>query len=119
MAIAAKPVFAAMGYTEPKTGVLTAGGQQALAQWHSAINSIPISVSGEQAQQEPGSAGNVWTLANTPSGNVSLLGVGANGPVPLTPGKGNAWNYSINGGKITTEQAFEGVVASYEYTQNS
>lgn len=39
MAIAAKPVFAAMAYTDPKTGVLTAGGQQALAQWHSAIGS--------------------------------------------------------------------------------
>lgn len=113
MAIAAKPVFAAMGYTDPKTGALTAGGQQALAQWHSAINSIPISVTGEQAQ----GAGKAWTLANTPAANVSLLGVGANGPVPLTAGKGNAWNYSIDGNKITTEQEFQGVVASYEYTQ--
>ena len=49
MAIAAKPVFSAMGYTDPKTGVLTAGGQQALAQWHQAINSIPISITGESA----------------------------------------------------------------------
>lgn len=114
MAVPAKPVYAAMGYTDPKTGVLTAGGQQALAQWHSSINSIPISVSGEQAQ----GAGTAWTLAKVPMGNVSLLGIGANGPVPLTAGKGNAWNYNIDdSGKITTEQAFEGVVASYEYSQ--
>lgn len=39
MAIPAKPVFSAMGYTDPKTGALTAGGQQALAQWQTAINS--------------------------------------------------------------------------------
>jgi hypothetical protein len=39
MAIPAKPVFAAMSYADPKTGILTAGGQQALAQWQSAINS--------------------------------------------------------------------------------
>lgn len=114
MAIPAKPVFAAMGYTEPKTGVLTAGGQQALAQWHQAINSIPISVSGEQAQ----GAGTAWALANAPMGNVSLLGIGANGPVPLALGKGSPWNYSIDeGGNITTEQKFEGVMASYEYAQ--
>lgn len=115
MAISAKPVFAAMGYTDPKTGVLTAGGQQALAQWHRAINSIPISVSGEQAQ----GAGKAWTLANTPAGNISVVGIGANGPVPLTSGKGSAWNFSIDGGKITTEQEFEGVVASYEYEQQA
>jgi hypothetical protein len=114
MAITAKPVFAAMSYTDPKTGVLTAGGQQALSQWHSAITSIPISVSGEQAQ----GAGTAWTLANPPAGSVSLLGIGPNGPVPLTAGKGNAWNYSIDGNSITTEQAFEGVVASYEYAQS-
>lgn len=113
MAIPAKPVFAAMGYTEPRTGVLTAGGQQALSQWHQAINSIPISVSGEQV----GGAGTDWNLANAPMGGLSLLGIGPNGPVPLTPGKGSPWNYSIDGGKITTEQAFEGVVASYEYSQ--
>jgi hypothetical protein len=114
MAIAAKPVFAAMGYTEPKTGVLTAGGQQALAQWHLAINSIPVSVTGEQAQ----GAGTAWTLANTPAGNVLLVGVGANGPVTLIPGKGQPWNYSIEGGNITTEQDFQGVHASYEYAQS-
>ena len=114
MAIPAKPVFAAMGYTDPKSGLLTQGGQQALAQWHKAINSIPISVSAEQAK----GAGQAWTLANTPSGNVSLIGIGANGPVPLALGKGNAWNYSIDGSAITTEQAFEGVIASYEYTQS-
>lgn len=128
MAILAKPVFAAMGYTNPKTGVLTAGGQQALAQWHQAINSIPISVSGEQVSPSdvdlsPGTpsqgAGTAWKLANAPAAGVSLLGIGANGPVPLALGKGNAWNYSIDDqGNITTEQAFEGVMASYEYTQS-
>lgn len=114
MAIPAKPVFAAMGYTDPATGMLTQGGQQALAQWHTAINSIPISVTGEQAQ----GAGKAWTLAKTPAGSVALVGIGANGPVPLTAGKGNAWNYSIDGGKITTEQVFQGVIASYEYTHS-
>jgi hypothetical protein len=39
MAVPAKPVFAAMSYADPKSGKLTAGGQQALAQWQSAINS--------------------------------------------------------------------------------
>jgi hypothetical protein len=115
MAISAKPVFAAMGYTDPKTGVLTAGGQQALAQWHQAINSIPISVSGEQVE----GAGKAWTLANAPSGNVSVVGIGASGPVPLTLGKGQAWHYSIDGSNITTEQEFEGVTASYEYAQSN
>jgi hypothetical protein len=114
MAITAKPVFAAMSYTDPRTGALTAGGQQALAQWANAINSIPISVSGEQVK----GAGKAWTLANVPSGNVSVLGIGANGPTPLTLGKGNAWNFSIDGGNITTEQEFEGVTASYEYAQS-
>ncbi len=114
MAIPAKPVFAPMAYTEPKTGVLTAGGQQALAQWHQAINSIPISVTGEPVK----GAGKVWQLANAPAGNVSLMGIGPNGPVPLTLGKGSAWNYSIDGNQVTTEQEFEGVVASYEYTQS-
>lgn len=114
MAIKAKPVFAAMRYTDPSTGALTAGGQQALAQWHQAINSIPISVSGEQAK----GAGTAWKLANTPAGSVSLVGIGANGPVPLTLGKGKAWNYAINGNQITTVQAFQEVVASYEYTQS-
>jgi len=114
MAIAAKPVYAAMGYTDPKTGVLTTGGQQALAQWHKAINSIPVSVSGESAS----GAAKAWTLANTPSGNASLLGVTKSGTVPLTPGKGNAWNYSIDGGNITTEQEFEELIASYEYAQS-
>ena len=114
MAIAAKPVFAAMGYTDPKTGVLTAGGQQALAQWHQAINSIPISVTGEQVQGN----GKAWTLANAPMGNVALTGISLTGPVPLVMGKGNAWNYSVDAqGNIKTEQAFEGVVASYEYAQ--
>lgn len=113
MAIAAKPVFSAMGYTDPKTGVLTAGGQQALAQWHQAINSIPISITGESA----GGAGKTWTLANTPSGNVSLVGIGANGPVPLTPGNSQPWHFSLNGNQISTQQAFQGVVASYEYAQ--
>jgi hypothetical protein len=112
--IVAKPVFAAMSYTDPKTGVLSAGGQQALAQWHQAINSIPISVSGEQVQ----GAGKKWTLANAPSGNVSLIGIGANGPVPLALGERNAWNFAIDGNQITTQQEFEGVVASYEYTQS-
>ena len=111
----AKPVFAPMPYTDPKTGILTSGGQQALAQWQTAINAIPISVSGEQVQ----GAGKQWTLANPPAGNVALLGVNPNAaPVPLTLGEGNAWNYSIEGGKITTEQEFQGVVASYEYTQS-
>lgn len=110
----AKPVFAAMAYTNPKTGALTAGAQQALAQWSNAINSIPISVTGEQAE----GAGTGWTLANPPAGNVSLMGIGANGLVPLAAGKGNPWNYKIDGGTITTEQAFEGVIASYEYAQS-
>lgn len=114
MAVLAKPVFAAMGYTEPKTGKLTAGGQAALAQWQTSINSIPISVSGEQVSGK----GTAWALANAPMGNASLVGVGANGPVPLSLGKGNAWNYSIDGGKITTEQEFQEVIASYEYAQN-
>ena len=114
MTILAKPVFAAMAYTDPKTGLLTAGGQQALAQWQVAINAVPISVTGEQAE----GAGTAWTLVNSPQGNVSVMGIGATGPVPLTLGKGNAWNYSINGGKITTEQDFQGVVASYEYSQS-
>jgi hypothetical protein len=114
MAIAAKPVYAAMGYTDPKTGVLTAGGQQALAQWHQAINSIPVSVSGEQVQ----GAGTAWALANAPAGNVSLVGIGKSGPVPLSLGKGNAWNYSIDGGNITTEQEFQEIMASYEYAQS-
>lgn len=114
MAIPAKPVFAAMSYMDPQTGLLTAGGQQALAQWHKAINSIPISVTGEQAS----GAGNAWTLAKTPAGTVSLMGIAAGGPVPLTLGKGNPWNYSIDGGKITTEQDFQGVIASYEYSQS-
>lgn len=114
MAIPAKPVFAAMSYMDPKTGVLTAGGQQALAQWHQAINSIPVSVSGEQVQGE----GAGWTLAKAPMGNVALTGIGADGPVPLTPGKGKQWNYSIDGKQITTEQVFEGLVASYEYAQS-
>lgn len=113
-AILTKPVFAAMAYTDPKTGILTAGAQQALSQWQGAINSIPISVSGEQVQ----GAGTQWALANAPAGNVALIGIGANGPMPLALGKGNAWNYSIDGGAITTEQQFEGVVASYEYLQS-
>jgi hypothetical protein len=112
--IAAKPVFSAMAYTEPRTGALTAGAQQALAQWHRAINSIPISVSGEQAQ----GAGTAWTLGNAPSGNAQVFGVGANGPVPLSNGKGNPWNYSIDGNSITTEQEFDELVASYEYQQS-
>ncbi len=110
---APKPVFAAMAYMDPKTGALTAGGQQALGQWQTAIKSIPISVSGEQAK---GAATN-WTLANLPAANVALTGFTATGPVPLAPGKGNAWNYAIDGKQIITEQAFEGVMASYEYTQ--
>jgi|SRR5215469_2202143 len=114
MAIAAKPVFSAMSYTDPKTGMLTQGAQAALAQWHSAINSIPISVSGEQVE----GAATAWTLAKTPIGKVSLVGIGANGPVPLVAGAGNAWNYAITGNQITTEQPFEGVVASYEYAQS-
>jgi hypothetical protein len=110
----AKPLYAAMSYTDPKTGVLSAGGQAALAQWGRAINSIPVSVSGEQAAGK----GTGWTLANMPMGNVSLIGVGSNGPVPLTLGKGNAWNYAIDGNRITTEQGFEELVASYEYAQS-
>lgn len=113
MAIAAKPVYAAMSYVDPQKGTLTTGGQMALAQWHSSINSIPISVSGEAAK----GAGTAWTLQNAPAGNVSLMGISAKGPVPLVLGKGNPWNYSIDGGKITTEQNFQGLVASYEYTQ--
>ena len=109
----AKPVFAAMSYTDPQTGKLTQGAQQALAQWHSAINSIPVSVTGEQAQ----GAGKAWKLAKMPTANVAVIGVGASGPVTLTPGKGNAWNYSIDGNSIATEQAFHGVIASYEYSQ--
>ncbi len=114
MPISAKPLFAAMSYTDPKTGVLTTGGQTALAQWHSAINSIPISVSGEQAT----GAATKWTLAHTPAASVALTGISANGPVPLAPGKGNPWSYTIDGAGITTEQAFEGVIASYEYAQS-
>ena len=110
---AAKPVFAAMSYTDPQTGKLTQGAQQALAQWHSAINSIPVSVTGEQAQ----GAGTAWTLGNVPAGNIAVIGIGPNGPVTLTPGQSQPWHYSLNGNSITTQQAFEGVIASYEYSQ--
>ncbi len=114
MVIAAKPVWGAMAYTDPKTGLLTAGGQQALAQWHSSINSIPVSVSGEQAT----GAGKTWTLANTPSGGALLYGLTAAGPVLLAPGNGKLWNYTLNGKTVTTEQEFQGVTASYEYLQS-
>lgn len=113
MAVPAKPVYAAMNYTDPKTGILSAGGQQALAQWHSAINSIPVSVSGEQAQ----GAGTEWNLSRTPAAGVNAVGLGPNGPVLLTPGNGQPWNFTLQGNRIVTEQAFEGVIASYEYTQ--
>ncbi len=50
MANTAKPVFAAMAYTDPQTGMLTAGAQQALAQWQSTINSLQAQVTALQAQ---------------------------------------------------------------------
>ena len=46
----AKPVFAAMAYTDPKTGMLTAGAQQALAQWQSVITQLQTQVAVLQAQ---------------------------------------------------------------------
>ena len=113
--IMAKPVYAAMGYTDPRTGKLTTGGQAALAQWHTAITSIPISVSGEQVS----GAGKQWALANAPLGGISLMGIGDKGPVPLTLGQGNAWNYAVDeDGNITTEQEFQELIASYEYAQS-
>ena len=48
--MAAKPVFAAMAYTDPKTGVLTAGAQQALAQWQTAISELQQQVATLQGQ---------------------------------------------------------------------
>lgn len=50
MAIAAKPVFAAMQYTDPKSGLLTGGAQQALAQWQAAITELQTQVAELQAQ---------------------------------------------------------------------
>lgn len=50
MAQTAKPVFAAMAYTEPQTGMLTAGAQQQLAQWQSLINSMQAQITALQAQ---------------------------------------------------------------------
>jgi hypothetical protein len=46
----AKPVFAAMAYTDPKTGMLTGGAQQALAQWQTAISELQSQVAALQAQ---------------------------------------------------------------------
>ncbi len=113
MPAGAKPVYTAMSYVDPKTGVLTQGGQAALAQWHSAINSIPVSVSGEAVHGN----GKNWTLANLPIGNVLLIGITAAGPILLAQGGANRWSYSIEGKQITTQQSFEGVQASYEYRQ--
>lgn len=45
----AKPVFAAMQYTDPKTGLLTAGAQQALAQWQLSISQLEAKVAAMQA----------------------------------------------------------------------
>ncbi|MFC5861092.1 hypothetical protein ACFPT7_02175 [Acidicapsa dinghuensis] len=50
MSTSAKPVFAAMAYTDPKTGMLTGGAQQALAQWQSAITELQSQVATLQAQ---------------------------------------------------------------------
>jgi hypothetical protein len=50
MTTPAKPVFAAMSYTDPKTGMLTAGAQQALAQWQSAITELQSQVAELQTQ---------------------------------------------------------------------
>ncbi len=109
----AQPFQNFQDYVDPRTGRLSLVGLQHFAQQVVAINSIPVSVSGEQVA----GAGTAWTLANTPSGNVLLYGLTALGPVPLALGNGNAWNYTIDGAEITTEQAFEGVTASYEYSQ--
>ena len=50
MAVATKPVYAAMSYTDPKTGTLTAGAQQTLAQWQAAITELQAQVAELQAQ---------------------------------------------------------------------
>ena len=113
MTVRAQPFQNFQDYVDPKSGRLTTFGLQHFAQQVTAINSIPVSVSGEQAA----GAGTHWTLENLPMGNVALVGLTAGGPVPLALGKGNAWNYTIDGAEIATEQAFEGVMASYEYTQ--
>ena len=50
MVIQAKPVFAAMSYVDPKTGLLTQGAQQGLAQWQAAITELQGQVKTLQAQ---------------------------------------------------------------------
>jgi outer membrane murein-binding lipoprotein Lpp len=49
VATEAKPVFAAMQYTDPKTGLLTGGAQQALSQWQTAITTLQSQVATLQA----------------------------------------------------------------------
>ena len=110
----AQPFTSGSKYIDPNAPMgLTQSGIQHFDQWRKSINSIPISVSGENVN----GAQTSWALANTPSANVSLVGITAKGPVPLAPGKGNSWNYSINGKQITTAQAFEQLIASYEFQQ--
>lgn len=114
MAIKAQPITSGSKYIDPsmQTG-LTHVGIRHFNQWQAAINSIPISVSGENVA----GAGEHWTLTQTPSANVSLVGILGSGPVPLVKGEGNAWNYTIDGKEITTAQAYQAVIASYEYQQ--
>jgi hypothetical protein len=110
----AQPVQGIHRYVDTNTGQFTQSGMQALQQQTDAINSIPISVTGEQAD----GAGKNWTLAHAPAGNVSLIGETANGLVPLSLGAAKAWHYAIDGAAITTQQAFVGVIACYEYLQS-
>jgi hypothetical protein len=114
MATKAQPVTAGSKLLDPKSATgLTQGGVQHFNQWQQSINSIPIAVTGE----EVAGAGMKWTLANTPAANVMLLGVTADGVLPLVKGAGNLWNYTIDGAEITTVQNFESVIASYQYQQ--
>lgn len=50
MVVPAKPVFAAMQYTDPKTGLLTGGAQAALAEWQTAISTLQSQVAALQAE---------------------------------------------------------------------
>lgn len=110
--IKAQPIVAGAKYVDPSapTG-LTQAGIRHFNQWQLAINSVPLSVSGEQVA----GAGMKWTLANAPSGNVLLFGVTDDGLLPLAAGAGKPWNYAIDGMEITTAQTFQGLIASYEF----
>jgi hypothetical protein len=50
MAVPVKPVFAAMSYVDTKTGLLTQGAQQGLAQWQAAITELQTQVAQLQTQ---------------------------------------------------------------------